>query len=125
MPAMTVTGTLVAESLRDDAVVADVTLRVGAVVRVAAGDPTAGQPLVWTLLELEADDGDLDVLVARLAAAVRPGPWYCDLRTDTETVVVFADRVFRYARGDAAGRAAAEAHARSSGVPRGQIDWPD
>jgi hypothetical protein len=50
--------------------------------------------------------------------------WYCDYRSDTETFVVFADRVFRYARGDPAGRAAAADYARSVGVPVAQLDWP-
>ena len=50
--------------------------------------------------------------------------WYVDLHTADESFVVFASRVFRYARGDAAGRAAAESHARANGVPDAQIDWP-
>lgn len=122
---MTVRGTLVAESLRDDAVLAHVALRVDDIVRVKAGTPAAGQPLVWTMLEFEAADDALDSLITQLAGAVRPGPWYCDVRTDAESVVVFSGRVFRYARGDAASRAEAEAFARSRGVPEGQVDWPD
>jgi hypothetical protein len=38
--------------------------------------------------------------------------------------VVFREAVFRYAKGDADGRAEAEAHARAHGVPDAQIDWP-
>ena len=122
---MTVVGTLVAESLRDDAVAAGVPLTVEAVVRAAAGDPTAGQPLVWTMIEFEAPDDRLDDLVTQLTDALRPGPWYCDVRTADEIAVVFAGRAFRYRRGDAAARAEAERFARASGVPDGQIDWPD
>lgn len=122
---MTITATLVAESLRDDAVVAGVPLEVQAIVRVAAGDPTVGQPRIWTMIEFLAPDDCLDGLVGQLARAIRPGPWYCDVRTEHEVAVVFAGRVFRYPRGDAAGRAAAEAFARSAGVPSGQLDWPD
>ena len=38
--------------------------------------------------------------------------------------LIFGEAVFRYAKGDADGRAAAEAHARAHGVPDAQIDWP-
>jgi hypothetical protein len=122
---VTVVGTLVAESLRDDAVVAGVPLTVQAVVRVAAGDPTVGQPLIWTMVEFVSPDDRLDDLVAQLTDAIRPGPWYCDVQTADEAAVVFAGRAFRYRRGDAAARAEAERFARASGVPPGQIDWPD
>jgi len=120
-----IVGTLVAESLRDDAVLTGVPLQVGNIVRVAAGDPTVGQPVVWTLLEFEAPDDRFDVLVEQLARAVRPGPWYCDVRTEDEIAVVFAGRALRYRRGDAEARARAVQFARSRGVPRGQVDWPD
>jgi hypothetical protein len=122
---VTVVGTLVAESLRDDAVVAGVALTVQAVVRVAAGDPTAGQPLLWTMIEFEAPDERLDDLVTQLTAAIRRGPWYCDMWTEGEIAVAFAGRAFRYRRGDAAARAEAVRFARASGVPDSQIDWPD
>jgi hypothetical protein len=56
-------------------------------------------------------------------ALAEPG-WYADLHTDRESFVVFSGRVFRYPRGDAAGRAEAEAHARDRGVPEAQLDWP-
>jgi hypothetical protein len=35
----------------------------------------------------------------------------------------FRDKVFRYPRGDPAGRAAAQAHGRAVGVPEPQLDW--
>jgi len=37
--------------------------------------------------------------------------------------VVFAGQVFRYPRGDAAGRASAQAYGRQAGVPEAQLDW--
>ncbi len=122
---MTVVGTLVAESLRDDAVVRDLRLELRAVVRTRAGDPTVGQPLLWTMIELAAPDDVFDDLVALLSDAIRTGPWYCALRTEQEVAVVFAGRPFRYRRGDGAARAEAERYARASGVPDTQTDWPD
>ena len=41
-----------------------------------------------------------------------------------EVFVVFAERVFRYPHGDAAGRARAVEHGRALGVPEAQLDWP-
>jgi hypothetical protein len=53
------------------------------------------------------------------------GGWYCDFRSIDETFVVLAGRAFRYLRGDAAGRAEAEAYGRAVGVPEAQLDWPE
>ena len=59
-----------------------------------------------------------------LASCLRAeGGWYADLRVGDERVIVFAGRVYRYARGDAAVSAEARAHGRSMGVPEHQLDW--
>jgi hypothetical protein len=55
----------------------------------------------------------------------RVAGWYTDLHSTEETFVVYAGRVFRYPRGDSAGRAEAEAYGRSHGVPESQLDWPE
>ena len=120
---MRVRGTLVAESLRAGAQL-NVPMEVGRIRRVRAGDVAAAQPATWTLVELSVAAEDIDRLVGQLGEALEPGPWYADLASDNETVVVFAGRVVRYPRGDVAGRGEAEAHARAVGVPEGQIDWP-
>jgi hypothetical protein len=46
------------------------------------------------------------------------------LKSTCEAFVVFPGRVFRYLRGDAAGRTEAQAHGRTVGVPEPQLDWP-
>jgi hypothetical protein len=118
------TGNLLAESLRKEHALDAVPITVRRISRADDGDPSAGQPLTWTFLEFEVADDDADALASALAEALEPGPWYCDFRSDTETFVVFADRVFRYRRRDQSGRVEAEVHARSVGVPEAQIDWP-
>jgi hypothetical protein len=120
-------GTLIAESLRVDQRFDAGALRVQSVRRVGPLDGiSAGQPDVWTFIEFTADDAGGAAVADALADAIDPGgPWYCDMRTEAETFVVFADTVFRYPRGDAAGRAQATSHARAIGVPEGQIDWPE
>jgi hypothetical protein len=121
---MSYTGTLVAESLRAGAEL-DAPLAARRVRRVDAGDPLAGQPVVWTLFEFVVPEEFADRLIAELTEALEPGPWYCDLASDKETVVVFAGRIFRYPRGNGDGRAEVEAHARSVGIPEEQLDWPE
>jgi hypothetical protein len=121
---MSYTGGPVAESLRADAEL-ETPLTAHRIRRLEAGDPLAGQPVIWTLIEFVVPEELAEALIGELSDALAPGPWYCDLASDRETVVVFAGRTFRYPRGDHSGRAAAEAHARSVGVPESQLDWPD
>ena len=123
---MAIAGVLIAESLRTGARLEGVTLTVRRIARDDDGDTDAGQPLTWTFIEFEAPLDEAEELAAALSRALdkRLG-WYCDFRSPTETFVVFAERVFRYRRGDNAGRSEAAAHARSMGVPESQLDWPE
>lgn len=122
---MTLEGALIAESLRVGARLEELALTVTTISRAELGDVSAGQPRIWTFIEFEAPDDAADRLIAALERALaREGGWYCDFRNDAETFVVFADRSFRYPRGDREGRAAAAAYGRSVGVPEAQLDWP-
>ena len=119
-------GTIVSESIRVGAEisgVADLTL-VG-LRRIAVTSASPDQPGRWTLIDFEAPDTAAGALAEAFAAALdRPG-WYVDLDTAADKYVVFAGRVFKYARGDASGRAEAQAYALELGVPAAQIDWPE
>lgn len=122
---MTVSGSLIAESLRVGAVLDSVQMVVTRVSRNDAGNVDAGQPRTWTFIDFEVVDQDVPRLAAALEGALNAaGGWYCDFRTDAETFVVFAGRTFRYRRGESAGRSAAADYARSVGVPEEQLDWP-
>jgi hypothetical protein len=123
------TGVLIAESLRSGATLRGIPLRVSEIRRVAPADISAeqrasGVPTLWTLLRFEVADGDADRLARTLAESMHGFGWYADFHTADESFVVFAGRVFRYARGDRRGRAAAESYARAIGVPEAQLDWP-
>ena len=123
---MPLEGALIAESLRIGAVLDDLDLAVRKISRADVGDVSAGQPLTWTFIHFEADEGDASRLAEALSTALDPtGGWYCDFRTGNETYVVFGGCVFRYPRGDRTRRSDAEAYARSVGVPEAQIDWPE
>jgi hypothetical protein len=117
-------GTLIGESLRDGAELIGLDLRVVRIWRGSVGEPAAGQPQRWTVLDFEAGEGQAEPLAARLAESLDPdGAWYVDFSTETEKFVVFAGRVFRYPRGDATGREDVVGYARSIGVPGSQLDW--
>ncbi|MEV6483246.1 hypothetical protein [Streptomyces sp. NPDC051576] len=123
-----ITGYVLGESLRPGAVFAPHGLRIRKVERTdVSASAAAGQPGVWTLVEWEADDdGAAGAVAEALAAALEPAlGWYADFTVGDERVVVFAGRVFRYRRGDEAGRAEAVAYGRSVGTPEHQLDWAD
>ena len=121
----TAAGTLIVESLTDDAVI-DVPMTVTRIARRHAGDLAAGQPQTWTFVEFDVAAAEAEQLAAALERSLRPaGGWYCDFHTDDLQFVVFAGRTFSYRRGDARGRQEAVEHGRSVGVPEPQLDWPD
>jgi hypothetical protein len=119
-----VTGTLIMESLREDARLDELNLRVRRMYRLRPGGTVRWQPETWSFLEFEADDVDAAPLADVFADVLAQPGWYTDFHSPTETFVVFPGRIFRYPRGDAAGRAAAETHGRLLGVPDSQLDWP-
>lgn len=118
------TGVLVCESLRAGASLTDHPLTLTKISRITVGDATADQPQLWTLVDFQAPDADAEALAAAFSDTLEhAGGWYVEFHTPTESFVVFAGRVFRYRRGDPAGRAEAADHARSLGVPETQLDW--
>ncbi|MGA5508283.1 hypothetical protein [Streptomyces umbrinus] len=117
-------GVLIAESLRAGAQLTGIPLRITKLTRVEMTDPGQHQPRIWTLLDFAADELDAERLADQLASCLSStGGWYTDFHTSRETFVVFADKVFRYARGQAEGRREAQDYGRSVGVPEQQLDW--
>ena len=123
---MALIGTLVAESLRVGGVLEDVVLIVHKIARDEVGSSDSGQPVAWTFLDFEAADEDADRLASSLQNGLDPrGRWYCEFASDTETFVVFADRVFRYPHGDPAGPGEAAVHGRSADLPVRRLGRPE
>lgn len=81
------------------------------------------QPPVWTANWFKTDDEHADALAEALSQALKPQGWYINAATAEWLYVIFPGRVFKYARGDAAGRAAAQQYARELGIPEAQLDW--
>jgi hypothetical protein len=119
-----VSGVVIAESLREDAVIDGLELLVRTVTRWRNPAPAPGQADVWTILKFDSPT-DPDVLAGKMAAAVAPGPWYVDFRSAEHVWVIYAEKQFRYGHGDDAGRAEAIAYGRAVGVPSDQLDWSD
>ncbi len=117
-------GTLISESLRTGAGLDAVALTVRWIARYAVGDAAPDQPGIWTAIDFEIADPDAEELAIALAGALGDrGGWYANFQSASEAYVVFAEKVFRYPRGDAAGRASAQAYGLRAGVPETQLDW--
>lgn len=119
-----INGVLIAESLRVGAVLDDPRLTVTAMRRVRPEGTAGHQPATWTLIDFAAPEDETDRLASSFADALDDPGWYADFRTDTETFVIYPGRIFRYPRGDPAGRTAAQRYGRALGIPEGQLDWP-
>ena len=117
-------GALITESLRIGTNLENLELTVRTISRSQRQDATADQPGTWTVLFFEADEAGADELARALAGALDEPGWYADFRSPEETFVIFPGRIFRYPRGDAAGRAEAQAHGRRLAIPEAQLDWP-
>jgi hypothetical protein len=117
-------GGLIAESLRIGTNLENLTLTVLKISRFRPGDTAACQPDIWTLLEFEADEAGADELARTFAAVLDDQPgWYVNFQSSATSFVVFPGRIFRYPRGDKAGRADAEAYGRQLAIPESQLDW--
>ncbi|MGD0166052.1 MAG: hypothetical protein ABSC51_02020 [Gaiellaceae bacterium] len=112
--------------MRTGSQLSGIPLELTKIERRAVGNTTAEQPKVWTMIGFEFAERDAERVIAMLAEVLdEHGGWYSDLWLGEERIVVFAGRVFRYARGDGAARAEAQAYGREHGVPDSQLDWAD
>ena len=86
--------------------------------------PSATQPKVWTFLDFGAPDERADELAVVLAPALLPDDgWYANFEVGDEDVVVVANRVFRFVKGDHAARHEALVYGRTAGTPEHRLDW--
>ena len=117
-------GTLIAESLRVGTNLDNLKLTVRKISRYRAQGTTPDQPDIWCVLDFDADEADAEDLAQAFAGAIGQPGWYVNFQSPAESFIVFPGRIFRYPRGDAAGRAEAQAHGRRLAIPDPQLDWP-
>ncbi len=116
-------GTLITESLRVGTNLQDLQLAVRKISRYRAQGTTPDQPAIWTVLEFEAEEACAGELARAFADVLDQPGWYVNFESPAESFVVFPGRIFRYPRGDQAGRAQAQAHGRRLAIPESQLDW--
>jgi hypothetical protein len=118
-----IAGTLIAESLRLGTNLENLKLTIRKISRYRAQGTTPDQPEIWTTLDFQADETGAGELAQAFADALDQPGWYVNFESPTESFVVFPGRIFRYPRGDKAGRAQAQAHGRQLAIPEPQLDW--
>jgi len=115
------TGLILAESLKDEAV-----LSLMRVVRREVWDvgPRAAdfQPTIWNAIFVEGDAAKIAEAAEALSSALIPR-WYANLSTDKTEYVVFPGRIFTHAKGDRSAASEAMEYGRSLGIPEHQLDW--
>ena len=117
-------GTLITESLRTGTSLENLKLTVRKISRYRARGTTPDQPDIWTTLDFEADEAEAGELAQAFADVLDDQPgWYANFESPAESFVVFPGRIFRYPRGDEAGRAEAQAYGRQLAIPEPQLDW--
>ena len=118
-------GAILAESLKPGTGFDGRGMRITRCSRYEVTGAADYQPPIWTLIEFEAPASVSGALAGELADSLLSPGWYANWNSDAEATVVFPGRIFRYPRGDQAGRQEAQAHGRSVGVPEPQLDWTD
>jgi hypothetical protein len=115
------TGIILAESLDSEACLERIRIIKREIWDIA--DPAPYQPRTWTALSFEGD-GDMAETARAISACLKPA-WYVDMGDAEMKMIIYHDRVFSYAPGDASGRAEAAEHGRRAGIPERQLDWKE
>jgi len=113
-------GLLLLESLKDGGVLDLVKVTKTEVWDV--GNAVDWQPERWTAVSFEGESNRADKVAEAISRAMKPA-WYANFSTEAHVYVVFEDRIFKYVKEDAWGRAEAQAYAISAGIPESQVDW--
>ena len=119
----TLRGAIICESLKPGTNLDGYDMRITKWRRYEVPQPADWQPSIWTLIEFETSEDDSDALAMRLSKDLASPGWYANWNTPTQAVVVFPDKIFRYKRGDKAGRKRAQKYGLDCGVPEPQLDW--
>jgi len=115
-------GTIIAESLADPSVLAELSVLS---TKTEAVTPRHRTPWLrhWTLHQVAIAADRADAVAARLSAALNPGYWYADYKNEQYHYIVYSGRIFRVDRAHPALYAAARAYGIALGIPEYQVEF--
>ena len=117
------TGLLLKESLSDLNVLDRLTISKTETWHVT--NAAEFQPDEWTAISFEVNDAAAAGVVEELSHVLKSPGWFIDTRWGEWVIVIFPQRVFKYRRGDQAGKVQAQKYALAIGIPASQLDWGD
>ena len=114
-------GTLIKESLEDDAV-----LDLMNVHRVELWN-TGKTPRYWTALFFTSQHADLPVQLSRVMIADerRGGNWYIDMKCGSDKYIVFRNKILKYRIGDEEQKRHVCRECRRFGITDAEMDWSE
>lgn len=83
------------------------------------------QPSEWHVAWFEVEDSLVEKFSQKLSEVLHKGKWYVDLTSETEKLIVFPGKTYRYQKGDKLERAKAEQFGLAVGIPKSQLDWKE
>ena len=116
-------GTLLKEGYGDEVVLMALTLAKARHQRVK--DASKELKKRWTVISFEADSADGTDVAAAFTRYLKKSDWFLRLVNDDATLVIFAQKVFKYPKGDAQGRMKAIEYARSLKIPELLLGWKE
>jgi hypothetical protein len=118
---MKYTGTIIAESLLSDAVFNFVDIKARETAELT--DPTTDQPKSVTVISFEVGDDMAAAVADEVSRTMLAGSWYADISHEYERIIIFRNKVVRFAPKETEKRQKAFDYAKSLGIPESQIDF--
>lgn len=77
----------------------------------------------WTVISFEVDSPSGEAVAEIFTRFLKKHDWFVFLHNDDWSHVIFADKSFKYPKGEAKGRANAVEYARSIKIPELLLSW--
>ncbi|MBM2820391.1 MAG: hypothetical protein HW405_151 [Candidatus Berkelbacteria bacterium] len=121
-------GTIIEESLEDKSILENVKILSTKVEDVTEKHQTPWLEK-WTLDKVEVEESKVDEVSQKISESIDEShdhPWYADYKNKDWHYIIFPHKIFKIARADASGYAAAKRYGISLGIPEYQVDFsPD
>lgn len=116
---MKFTGTIITESLLSDSVLNFVEVKTRETAELT--NPTPDQPKTVNIITFEVGDDLAGAVADEISRNLKTGPWYADMGTEYEKVVIFSNKIFRFTPKEIDKRQKAFDFAKSLHIPESQI----